>query len=183
MSLNVKEFYKRGRILTQKRKKGKLYQFVIASVFIAYVCILLYLTVFERLYRETVTGLFLENYTLDGSLYFRYSVNLVPFKTISLYVNNPPNFHTAITNLAGNMIAFIPLGFLLPTVSKKIRNYKSILLISAATSTAIELIQLLLRVGSTDIDDVILNAVGGLMGYFIFKSGMYISEYLIKKVE
>lgn len=146
-------------------KHNRSFRLAAIAAFIAYLCILVYLTVVQRLLRGTVTGLFLENYTLDWNSYLTYSVNLIPFKTITEYLFNPPNAETALTNLAGNIIAFIPFGFLAPVVFKRVNNFKTMFVISAAVSALIEIIQMLLKVGSTDIDDTILNTLGGLIGF------------------
>ncbi|MHB1418381.1 MAG: VanZ family protein [Bacillota bacterium] len=146
----------------------KLLRMITIIAFGLYIFVLLYLTVLQRLYRGIETGLLLENYKIDWSLYIRYSVNIIPFKTIHGYLFNSPSVQVTLTNIAGNVIAFIPLGFLAPIVYKQIKSCRSIIIIIASTSVALEFTQFLLKVGSADIDDVILNLAGGLIGYFIF---------------
>ena len=73
----------------------------------------------------------------------------------------------AVINLGGNIIMFIPLGFLLPKVFRKLSSLPRILLITAGIITAVELIQLFTLVGSCDIDDLILNVLGAALGYLI----------------
>lgn len=150
-------------------KYSRFFRLAAIVAFVVYLCILVYLTVLQRLLRGTVTGLFFENYTLYWDQYFMYNVNLIPFKTITEYLSNPPNAETALTNLAGNIIAFIPFGFLVPIVFKRVNNFKTMFVISAAASALIEIIQMLLKVGSTDIDDTILNTVGGLIGFGLLR--------------
>lgn len=138
-------------------------------IFIVYLFLLLYLTIFKRLYYGTVTGILLENYRLSYDIYYRNSINLIPLKTVYIYLFHPPSENIALTNIYGNIIAFMPLGFLVPSIAKSCRSIRKVLFLSIGTSISIELIQLILRVGSTDIDDVILNTFGGLIGYLIFK--------------
>ncbi len=67
-----------------------------------------------------------------------------------------------------NIIMFIPLGFLLPYIWKSFRNLKYIIFSSFIFSLSIELTQLLNR-RTTDIDDLIMNTIGGILGFIIFK--------------
>lgn len=148
-------------------KHRRIFEAISLIGLIVYFCLLLYLTVFQRIYRGVVTGMFFEQYTFDWKSYYTYSINLVPFKTIYGYLNKSLNTNVVITNLVGNVIAFVPMGFLMPIVFKKINNYKKTILMSVVTSVLIEIIQLLLKVGSADIDDVILNTFGGIIGFML----------------
>jgi glycopeptide antibiotics resistance protein len=73
--------------------------------------------------------------------------------------------------LIGNLVAFVPLGFLAPILGRRWRSALRILLLGVAASAAVELAQLGwdLVVGmpwrSADIDDVIVNAAGTVLGY------------------
>lgn len=142
----------------------KIVRITSAIALTVYTCTLLYLTVFQRLFLGSVTGMFLENYKVNLHD-LRFSVNLIPFKTISEYLELHQTINLVMTNLGGNIIAFVPLGFLVPMVFKRIDNYNKVLLTSMTLSILIEIIQMLLNAGSADIDDVILNTVGGLLGY------------------
>ncbi|MDA8234791.1 MAG: VanZ family protein [Clostridia bacterium] len=151
-------------------------RFTAIGLFFIYLSILLYLTIFKRLYYASVTGLFLESYQFDRM--FEYGFNLVPFRGIYMYLTNPPSFNIAMTNLVGNILAFVPMGFLLPVISEKARHYVQVILLSLSSSLIIEVLQLLLRVGSTDVDDLILNTLGGLIGYI----GFYIVSRIIVRI-
>ena len=73
-----------------------------------------------------------------------------------------------ILNIAGNVLAFMPFGFLLPIVSnRKVRIILTIIL-SFALSLLIELGQLVTRVGAFDVDDILLNTIGGFLGFLIY---------------
>lgn len=67
----------------------------------------------------------------------------------------------------GNILWFIPLGLLLPLVYSKIRSINVIVIIVLAVSLSIEVIQWILNTGISDIDDIIFNLIGGLIGYFL----------------
>lgn len=79
------------------------------------------------------------------------------------------SFDVWIYNLAGNIAAFMPLGFLLTLALKKINNKKIILSSSLALIVIAETAQLVTRRGVFDIDDIILNMVGVGIGYYIYK--------------
>jgi len=99
------------------------------------------------------------------------SYNLVPFKTIIGFLTNTQNisFDVWIYNLAGNIVAFIPLGFLLTAALKKINSRKSIFSISLILIITAEIMQLVTYRGVFDIDDIILNIIGAGIGYHIYK--------------
>ena len=69
-----------------------------------------------------------------------------------------------IYNIAGNLLWFVPLGLMLGR-----RSAIRALLLGAALSAAIEISQYLLMTGFTDIDDVIFNAAGSLMGWLLYR--------------
>ena len=108
--------------------------------------------------------------------YLRAFTNFVPFETISLYVSalfsGRMNIDIPIKNLAGNLLMFLPLGFYLPYFAKKIMGIGKFILFSVAILLLIEAIQLLTMTGSFDIDDLILNLAGAIVGFFIFKKLM-----------
>jgi len=93
--------------------------------------------------------------------------NVVPFKTILLYLNHGGLIIGGI-NIFGNIILLVPFGFLLPFVFRKI-NWKKSLAIAVAVPLVIEIMQTILHVGIFDIDDVILNGVGVMIGYEVYR--------------
>lgn len=99
-------------------------------------------------------------------------LSLVPFRTIRLFLDvldHPQYWMDAVVNLFGNVIMFIPLGFLLPKVIPKLGKLWKTLLTSAAIVIAVEVAQLLTLLGTCDTDDLILNVIGAAIGYGIFK--------------
>lgn len=108
-----------------------------------------------------------------GSLMLRFGgtesgpTNFVPFKTILSYLLGDKGLLIASINLAGNVMLFIPVGLLLPFIHRAI-TWKQALALAVAASLVIEGMQTVLQVGIFDIDDVILNALGVMMGYGAF---------------
>ncbi|AOZ94147.1 VanZ family protein [Paenibacillus crassostreae] len=104
----------------------------------------------------------------DGPLNY----NLIPFETIKLYIRNMgqlPNW-TWIINLFGNVAVFIPFGLTLPVLFPKLRSYWRLGSYFVMIVLFLEVSQMLLRVGSFDIDDVILNVLGVWIGYSMIRS-------------
>lgn len=93
--------------------------------------------------------------------------NLIPFKTILYYIQGKNGLLIGSVNILGNIIALVPLGFLLPFVFKKLK-WKYCLMIALVTGLAIEITQVILKVGIFDIDDVILNGIGVMIGFWKF---------------
>ncbi|MFS0644392.1 VanZ family protein [Siminovitchia sp. 179-K 8D1 HS] len=106
--------------------------------------------------------------------YIRYSSNIVPFKTINIYlkamVDGSMNIDIPVKNLVGNVMLFLPMGIYLPIFFRK-TNKAGIFFLSMMTMLLIvEAIQLFTRRGSFDIDDFILNILGALIGFGIMKT-------------
>jgi hypothetical protein len=74
-----------------------------------------------------------------------------------------------IINLVGNLLLFAPLGFFVPVLYSKSRSGLKILAIGFVLSLSIELSQFALATRIADVDDVILNTLGALLGFAIFK--------------
>jgi glycopeptide antibiotics resistance protein len=106
--------------------------------------------------------------------YIRTSSNFVPFKTISTYImamfDGSLNLGIPIKNLIGNLIMFLPMGIYLPYYIKKINKVGRFTFSMIILLFVIEVTQLVTRRGSFDIDDFILNMVGALIGYGIWKT-------------
>lgn len=111
--------------------------------------------------------------------------NLVPLKTIGKYlVRLSPDSYirsTAVINLFGNIIMFIPLGFFLSAIWKKLRRIHWNVLATAVIITAVELLQVLTMRGTADIDDLILNILGSALGLAVFAVYEKIKNHILNK--
>lgn len=94
--------------------------------------------------------------------------NLTLFATIKLYWNSHLRATYKISNLLGNIIGFVPLGILLPLLSRRLRTFPRKVFMVFLFSLAFELFQLFTMLGIFDIDDLLLNTIGGAIGYMIF---------------
>lgn len=119
-------------------------------IFIAYLVVLLRLVVFRNPLESALVG-----------------ENLIPFETILMYLNGKPSLIIAIFNLVGNIALFIPLGIFASLLFRK-TAWRHILIGSALFSFVLETLQLILQVGSFDVDDILLNTLGVMLGYALF---------------
>jgi glycopeptide antibiotics resistance protein len=101
--------------------------------------------------------------------------NLSPFSEIVRYKYGTSEFYKQIY---GNIILFVPLGFFL-TKYCKIRKVGGLILMSLLSSLSIEVVQHFIE-RSFDIDDVILNVTGGIVGFILYKLLLFIKERLPK---
>lgn len=125
------------------------------------------------------------------SVNYDLNYNLVPFKSINNYLKHMKNygiiqeealkylpfqfirfassaFTVSFKNLMGNILIFFPMGFIVPYVAKK-RKMLIVILYSVIFSSFIEIMQLIyLSSRRPDVDDIILNTLGGIVGYLIF---------------
>jgi glycopeptide antibiotics resistance protein len=90
--------------------------------------------------------------------------NLVPFHTIAIYLSNLGAWFW-MRNLFGNLALLLPLGLLGPIALPALDRWWRIALLAILVSTAIELTQLAVPDRSADIDDVIVNGAGAILGY------------------
>ncbi|MFD9031047.1 VanZ family protein [Streptomyces sp. NPDC059567] len=91
--------------------------------------------------------------------------NLRPGDSIRAYLAQPA-FRDTVKQLGGNVLLGVPFGLLLPVVSPRSRGFVGITLLTVATMLLVELIQGALVTGRAfDIDDVLLNTTGALLGY------------------
>ena len=96
------------------------------------------------------------------------SSNFVPFREIKRYLfsENIP-VKLAAQNLLGNILLFVPLGIYLRLLFRG-RGAAAVILLTALASALAEYIQLRLGLGSCDVDDVILNSLGGAAGSALY---------------
>ncbi|MCD7762651.1 MAG: VanZ family protein [Lachnospiraceae bacterium] len=99
-----------------------------------------------------------------------YDYNIQPFREIIRYIRYRELLGTraVLMNLVGNVIGFMPFGALVPLMWRSARRAWRTTLLSFEISALVEIAQLIFKVGCFDVDDMILNALGGLIGYVLF---------------
>ncbi|HEX7065439.1 MAG TPA: VanZ family protein [Bacillales bacterium] len=116
---------------------------------LVYAMVLVYLTLFTH------------NYYTYGR-----SVNLQLFNSIELMMDSG-NGWLVLKNVIGNVLLFLPFGFLLPFLFRKCRNFFIMFGVAAGSSFLIEITQYKYAKRIFDIDDIFLNVIGALLGWFL----------------
>jgi glycopeptide antibiotics resistance protein len=137
-------------------KKKRNSEFFYWFLFLLYLCFLFYFLFFS----EKMGRLMGEQY--------RY--NLVPFREIHRFIKYREivGWRAFFVNVIGNIIAFVPFGMLMPRLSGRMKHWYLVTLLALEFSFAVEVVQLVLKLGCFDVDDLILNTAGGLIGYVIY---------------
>lgn len=105
-----------------------------------------------------VAVLFLVGFPSLAFIRFDFSINVIPF------VNMPAD----VRNTCLNVLMFVPLGIFLPVLWDEYRNIKSTMLVAFCMTVGIEISQFF-SFRATDIDDIITNMTGALIGYLVAK--------------
>ena len=124
---------------------------------ILYGCVVIYFVLFsDRLGR--------------GDGYSTYRYNLVPFEEIRRFIiyRNYVSIEAFLLNLFGNLLVFFPIGFLVPIWRLEKTGCIRIIIYAFLFSLCIETLQLITKVGVFDVDDLMMNTVGGLIGWIIY---------------
>ncbi|MCR5848146.1 MAG: VanZ family protein [Lachnospiraceae bacterium] len=146
---------------------SKSFKTLLWAIFIIYLFVLLFVTLIYNRAAMVYSDISMWQYAR------RFS-NLIPFKTISMYLDwisdgDRSNNSIPLINLGVNIILLVPLGYLLPSLIKIFRNLFAYFGGCIVLLAMIEFIQLLTRRGSFDIDDFILNIFGAIVAFFIWK--------------
>ena len=85
-------------------------------------------------------------------------------------------FWSVALNLVGNVVAFIPFGMFLPWLYGKCRRFALTTMFSFEFSLLVETIQLVFKVGSFDVDDILLNTLGGMLGFLGYRVYVFVRK-------
>ena len=109
-----------------------------------------------------------------------YHYNLIPFFEIKRFIEHYEilGFKAVALNILGNIAAFMPFGFFLPFFSNRCRYLMNTVFYTFELSLSVELIQLLTKVGSFDVDDLFLNTLGGALGFLVYHT---VHWFMIRK--
>ena len=140
----------------KKRTAGK---WSARFLFLCYLGVLVYFLFFSERYGRTVA-------------YTELHYNLKPFREIKRYLVYSASFSNELflVNIVGNVAAFIPFGLLLPFTKGESRHpVLMALFVTYPLVLTLECIQLFTRVGSFDIDDIIMNCLGSILGALLYR--------------
>jgi len=143
-----------------KKKQETFLQGFIQSSFLVYVFMVLTLTGYFILFREVAAHGWWHG--VVHRIQTKERINLHPFLMFK-------QFRIGSTQVIGNLVMLLPLGIYIPLLFPKLSGFFKVFIICLLTSISIELMQLITNVRSTDIDDVILNTSGAVVGYMVYK--------------
>lgn len=136
-------------------------------IFIIYFLLLIKIVLFKyrgllATFDKLITG------ELDG---FR-SYNVIPFQSIWEFTKLmfSGHFSRGFNNIIGNIFVFAPFGYFVPLLHKKCQKAKTVVLAGFCVSLIFEICQYFLYLGSADIDDIMLNLLGVILGFLFFKT-------------
>ena len=162
-------YYVGGMLYVERTGRRGLLPRLVFFFFLLYLYLILNATLFEK-------GFGRDHLVTEGedprTYYLRYYVNLVPFQSIEdIYVNGLIRGYVSIyyvlLNLLGNVGIFMPLAFFLPALFRAQRHWYVFMPTLILSVVTVELLQFIFMVGSCDVDDLILNVMGGML-FFLF---------------
>lgn len=124
-------------------------------IFALYIFFLLYFLIFSEIYGRS--GVMQD-----------YHYNITPFQEIERFWKYREQLGLmSYINLFGNVLIFVPFGFMEPLASKK-RSFWTTLVDGCLVSLSVEIFQFITKVGRFDVDDLMLNTTGVALGYVCF---------------
>ena len=142
------------------------------QLLLVYICILV-VTRFTFFPFSKINGQ-VQPLLFDASKIFPPRINLLPV----VYLFDYPVFREAMRNLMGNTAMFIPLGIVWPSVFRKLDSHGKVIAAGVGYSLLIELVQLPFFDRVSDIDDLLLNSLGFVLGY-----GIYLLVKSMKRIQ
>lgn len=153
--------------MEQKKHPGKIFFGICCAVYIIIMLLLLY--------AKGCSAQAYRIHTAELNGYWqtvRRYTNFELLKAIRPFLQWAPTFslYDKIMNqVVGNILIFIPAGIFLPVYFKKQRRLRSFFVTSLLMILFVEISQVLSFLGSFDVDDILLNLIGCLSGWLIFK--------------
>jgi len=144
------------------KKQGQIDWKREAQLLLVYICIVV-----------VVRFTFFPFFKVDGQV---QPLHFDATKIIPFWINIVPLVHLfdyailkdVLINVIGNTTMFIPLGIVWPSVYKKLDTHLKVIAAGVGFSFCIEILQLLFYERASDIDDLILNSAGYIIGYLIY---------------
>lgn len=150
------------------------------GIFVIYSAIGLWFLLFERILYRLVNWDSFNRYFWypEGTSSFfsaevwKLNTNIIPFHNTYNYIMGSESFNLSIIlyNTLGNILLFVPLGIFLTFIFSRFRTFPKVMMIGFTVTVSIELLQFFLQLGQFDIDDILLNTIGALLGYFVYMS-------------
>ena len=135
-------------------------------LFVLYILIVIKVIIFKYPYEElrAIASSWRRDVILEGL----GTANFTPFKTIKMYIDYAYKLNS-VENLAGNVLVFVPFGFLFPFVAREGERFFVMFVNAFVFILGIEVFQLFSAFGAFDVDDILLNCLGAAVGYGIYR--------------
>ncbi len=140
------------------KRKIKIKRFALSVVLVCYIAALYQITVIRNW--ENFLNFTTPDFTFQD-------VQIIPLRTTIITARS--SVWSFIYNAFGNMFWFLPLGAIVPPLFKKINNLFAVALLGFLVSLSIEILQWLFTSGISDIDDVLFNVAGTVVGFLLYK--------------
>ena len=157
MLLRLSTWLRQGRI-DWKREAALLLMYINLAVIIRFV-----------FFPRTLVDGHVQPLDFDPAMAYPFRMNLIPL--VHLFRHGSTG--DIVWNVAGNIAMFIPSGIVLPVAYKKLNNFWKVVAAGALISLCIEILQLPFASRASDVDDLILNILGVVIGYAIYIGGKH----------
>ena len=137
-------------------KREKILRKIMQVIFVVYILLLMRFILFKY---APLTSLW------DAFFLRKREYNIIPLKATYQMIRGLSPLRL-VENIAGNIILFVPFGILLPLA---FRVERLTIVYGFAESVFVEIIHLAFAMGAADIDDVILNTLGAVIGYIAYR--------------
>lgn len=168
--------YNKHLSISKQQKNIHIFHIVIFIVYISQLCHLLFFA--SEFSRDHVN--LQDSYLYALSQQWQHNTNLQPFYTIKSMISIIPYStyyqQIAFLNIFGNIIAFAPFAYFLPTLFPIMHKTKYFIWTMILIICSVEILQFLTLTGSMDIDDFILNLLGACIVYLIYKYYHYYKQ-------
>lgn len=142
-------------------------QFLLKLFFAVYILFVIKVIIFKYPMEElrAIADTWRKDVILEGL----GTANFMPFRTIKMYIDYAYKLNS-VENLAGNLLVFVPLGFFLPLMSEELQRFSEVFLNVFTFVLGIEVFQLFSAFGAFDVDDILLNCLGAIIGFWCYKA-------------
>ncbi|MBQ2642680.1 MAG: VanZ family protein [Eubacterium sp.] len=157
-------------LLSMLRKVAEALPLSIVIGLIALVLVLFLVKKTSRLKRKQAVAIVILAFYLTKIfqiVFFSRHINVREIDVIPF--DRAGGFRLILIYSLANMLIFIPIGTLIPLIHKKLNSWKVVLMIGLVLSLIIETLQYIFACGSTQVEDVIMNTLGAIVGFLIYR--------------
>lgn len=156
-----------------KKRRAEMIKNRLFLIFVFYIIMLVDFTLIDDAMGRNIFSVLQYN-GMTFSNYLNESTNLIPFATVRLFINGYLNgkltLFAMLENILGNFVVFMPMPFFLHCLFDRFDKPYKLFTAVLGFVCLVELLQLALRTGAADIDDVILNVSGAMLFYGFIKT-------------